>query len=73
MAKEQLVMRMLCSEAKVDSNKVRKGFINKRDDWNKLTNAPANSPNHSSLSMIHPACRYWRCGQRHGASNSSMA
>jgi len=33
MAKEQLVMRMLCSEAKVDSNKVRKGFINKRDDW----------------------------------------
>jgi replicative DNA helicase len=39
MSKEQLVLRMLCSEAMVDSNKVRKGFINKRDDWNKLTSA----------------------------------
>ncbi|MBA3060426.1 MAG: replicative DNA helicase, partial [Nitrospirae bacterium] len=38
MSKEQLALRMLCSEARVDSNSVRKGFIRK-DDWSKLTNA----------------------------------
>jgi len=38
MTKEQLAMRMLCSEAMVDSNSIRKGFI-KKDDWSKLTNA----------------------------------
>ncbi|MFA4829835.1 MAG: replicative DNA helicase, partial [Thermodesulfovibrionales bacterium] len=38
MSKEQLALRMLCSEAKVDSNSVRKGFI-KKEEWSKLTNA----------------------------------
>ena len=38
MSKEQLALRMLCSEARVDSNSVRKGFIRK-EDWSKLTNA----------------------------------
>lgn len=38
MSKEQLAIRMLCSEAMVDSNSVRKGFI-KKEDWSKLTNA----------------------------------
>jgi len=38
MSKEQLALRMLCSEARVDSNGVRKGFIRK-EDWSKLTNA----------------------------------
>lgn len=38
MSKEQLALRMLCSEAKVDSNNVRKGFIQK-EDWHKLTSA----------------------------------
>jgi replicative DNA helicase len=38
MSKEQLAMRMLCSEALVDSNSVRKGFIRK-EDWHKLTSA----------------------------------
>lgn len=38
MTKEQLAMRMLCAEAMVDSNSVRKGFIRK-EDWGKLTNA----------------------------------
>jgi replicative DNA helicase len=39
MSKEQLAFRMLCSEAMVDSNKIRKGIINKKDDWHKLTSA----------------------------------
>jgi replicative DNA helicase len=38
MSKEQLALRMLCSEAMVDSNSVRKGFIRK-EDWHKLTSA----------------------------------
>jgi replicative DNA helicase len=41
MSKEQLAFRMLCSEAMVDSNSIRKGFIRK-DDWHKLTNAAGN-------------------------------
>jgi len=38
MSKEQLVLRMLCSEARVDSQKVRTGYVS-RDDWPKLTAA----------------------------------
>jgi len=38
MSTRQLVLRMLCSEAMVDSNKVRKGFVGKQD-WHKLTSA----------------------------------
>jgi len=38
MSKEQISMRMLCSEAKVDVQKLRSGFLNE-DDWPKLTRA----------------------------------
>ena len=38
MSKEQLVNRMLCSEAMVDSNKIRTGKI-EEDDWVKLATA----------------------------------
>ncbi len=38
MSKEQLVQRMLCSEAKVDSQKLRGGFLSE-SDWPKLTRA----------------------------------
>lgn len=38
MSKEQLVMRMLCSEASVDASRVRSGFLEK-SDWPKLTRA----------------------------------
>lgn len=38
MSKEQLSMRMLCSEARVDSSKVRSGFFSKQD-WVRLTDA----------------------------------
>jgi replicative DNA helicase len=31
MAKEQLVLRMLCSEARVDNSKVRSGYLGERD------------------------------------------
>ncbi|MDF1553528.1 MAG: replicative DNA helicase [Deferrisomatales bacterium] len=38
MSKEQLVMRMLCSEAKIDSHRLRRGKL-RDSDWPKLTRA----------------------------------
>ena len=38
MAKEQLALRMLCSEAKVDAHRLRGGFLSEAD-WPKLTRA----------------------------------
>ena len=41
MSKEQLVTRMLCSEAEVEGTRVRTGFLNE-SDWPKLTLAAGN-------------------------------
>jgi replicative DNA helicase len=38
MSKESLLIRLLCSEARIDSHKLRTGFSS-RDDWNKMTRA----------------------------------
>ena len=38
MSKEQLSMRMLCAEARVDSQRLRSGFLNP-EDWNNITDA----------------------------------
>jgi replicative DNA helicase len=38
MSKEQVVQRMLCAEAEVDSNRIRTGYL-RETDWPKLTNA----------------------------------
>ncbi len=38
MSKEQLSMRMLCAEARVDSSRIRGGFLN-NDDWDNITDA----------------------------------
>ncbi|MEA1991549.1 MAG: replicative DNA helicase [Thermodesulfobacteriota bacterium] len=38
MSKDQLALRMLCSEARVNAQKVRTGFLSERD-WPKLINA----------------------------------
>src|SRR5206468_4003389 len=38
MSKEQLLMRMLCAEARVNAHKVRKGYLGK-DDFRKLIDA----------------------------------
>ena len=41
MSKEQLVIRMLCSEAHVDGSRIRTGFLSE-SDWPKLTLAAGN-------------------------------
>ncbi len=38
MSKEQLCERMLCAEARVDSNRLRGGFLSP-EDWNRITEA----------------------------------
>jgi len=38
MAKEQLVMRMLCSEARIDAHRLRSGYLG-QTDWPKLSTA----------------------------------
>ena len=38
MSKESLVVRLLCSEARIDSHKLRTGFSS-REDWNRMTPA----------------------------------
>jgi len=38
MSKESLVIRLLCSEARIDSHKLRTGFSS-RDDWQRMTPA----------------------------------
>ncbi|MCD4785482.1 MAG: replicative DNA helicase [Candidatus Eremiobacteraeota bacterium] len=60
MSKEQLSLRLLCSNAKIDSNRLRTGFLGE-NDWpkltnsmNELTNAPIyidDTPNLSVLEM----------------------
>ena len=74
MSKEQLAFRMLCSEAMVDSNNIRKGFI-KKDDWHKLTSAAgklADSPifidDSSAISVLEMRAKARRLKVEHGLS-----
>jgi replicative DNA helicase len=38
MSKEQLAMRMLCAEARIDSSRLRRGYLDK-SEWGRLVNA----------------------------------
>ncbi len=74
MSKEQLAFRMLCSEAMVDSNQIRKGFI-KRDDWHSLTSAAsklAESPifidDSSAINILEMRAKARRMKATHGLS-----
>ncbi|NOZ24738.1 MAG: replicative DNA helicase [Nitrospirae bacterium] len=74
MSKKQLALRMLCSEAMVDSNSVRKGFIRK-EDWHKLTTAAgklAEAPifidDASNTSVLEMRAKARRLKMEHGLS-----
>lgn len=74
MSKEQLALRMLCSEAMVDSNNVRKGFIRK-EDWQKLTaaagrlaEAPIFIDDSSSTTVLEMRAKARRLKMEHGLS-----
>lgn len=74
MSKEQLAMRMLCSESEVDSSRVRKGFIG-RQDWPRLTNAagrlaeaPIYIDDSSAVSVLEVRAKARRLKMEHGLS-----
>ena len=72
MSKEQLVQRLLCSEARVDSHKVRTGYLDQRD-WRPLTNAAgrlADAPifidDTPALSILEARAKARRVKSEHG-------
>ncbi len=72
MAKEQLVMRMLCSEARVDAHKLRTGYLAK-EDWSPLSNAAgrlAEAPifidDTAALSVLEMRAKARRLKAEHG-------
>ena len=48
MSKEQMALRMLCAEARVDSAKLRTGFLS-GDNWKSLTNAAGDLSNRDNI------------------------
>jgi replicative DNA helicase len=76
MSTKQLVLRMLCSEAMVDSNRVRKGFISsKAEDWVRLTNAagrlsdaPIYIDDSAAMNVLEMRAKARRLKMEHGLS-----
>jgi replicative DNA helicase len=74
MSKEQLVTRMLCSEAEVEGTRVRTGFLNE-SDWPKLTlaagnlsDAPIFIDDTASLTILELRAKARRLKGEHGLS-----
>jgi replicative DNA helicase len=72
MSAQQLVQRMLCSEAKVDSQAVRTGFLNS-SDWHRLTaaagrlsEAPIFIDDSPALSVLEARAKARRMKSEHG-------
>ncbi len=72
MAKEQLVTRMLCAEARVNANKLRSSFLSK-SDWPRLTNAaghlseaPIFIDDTPSISVLEMKAKVRRLKAEHG-------
>jgi replicative DNA helicase len=76
MSKEQLALRMLCSEAMVDSHSVRKGFYRKEDRRRltnaagKLAEAPIFIDDSSSTSVLEMRAKARRLKMEHGGALS---
>src|SRR5205807_6502058 len=74
MSKEQLLMRMLCAEARVDAHKVRTGYLAK-DDFRKLidslgrtTQAPMYIDDSSTLTVMEMRAKCRRLKAERGLS-----
>src|SRR5207244_4498141 len=72
MSKEQLVQRLLCAEGRVDSHKVRTGYLDTRD-WTSLTNAagrlaeaPIYIDDSPALSVLEARAKARRMKAEHG-------
>ena len=83
MSKESLIERVLCSEARVDSQRLRGGFLETRD-WINVTKAASriseapmwiDDSGSPTLMEIRAKCRRWRSDQnifRHGEQRLGM-
>ena len=74
MSKEQLLMRMLCAEARVDAHKLRTGYLGK-DDFRKLIDAlgetaqaPMYIDDSSTLTVMEMRAKSRRLKAEHGLS-----
>jgi replicative DNA helicase len=67
MSKEQLVQRLLCSEARVDAQKLRNGRLSP-SDYQRIGTAGQAQHGARSGSTTPPGERCWRCGPRPDAS-----
>jgi replicative DNA helicase len=72
MSKEQLVQRLLCAEARVNSQSVRTGYLDQRD-WTRLTNAagklhdaPIYIDDSPALSVLEVRAKARRMKAEHG-------
>jgi replicative DNA helicase len=72
MSKEQLVLRMLCSEARVDAHKLRTGYLSE-SDWPKLTlaagklsEAPIFIDDTAAISVLEMRAKTRRLKAEHG-------
>jgi replicative DNA helicase len=72
MSKEQLVQRLLCAEARVDSHKVRTGYLEPRD-WTRMTHAagklaeaPIYIDDSPALSVLEARAKARRMKAEHG-------
>lgn len=74
MSKEQLVLRMLCSEARVDAHKLRSGYLGRpgNDNWNqliraagKLSEAPLFIDDSASVSILEMRAKARRLKAEH--------
>ncbi len=76
MSKEQLVQRLLCAEGRVDSHKVRTGYLDTRD-WTSLTNAAgrlAEAPSSTCPWWPSPSSRArWRAARARSPSCPTCA
>ena len=79
MSREELMLRMLCSQARVDSHKVRRGYLEKKY-WNTLTAAAsqiAQSPiyidDSSGLSVLEMRARARRLAAELSAKGTPLA
>ena len=72
MSKEQLVERLLCSEARIDTYRIRDGFMNQKD-WNQLADAgnalsaaPLHIDDSSNLSILDKRAKARRIKMKEG-------
>jgi replicative DNA helicase len=72
MSKEQLALRLLCADARIDAHRLRTGKLNEKD-WARLAKSYNDLSQSRSSSTTRPRSRRSRCAPSAGASRPSTA